>query len=151
MTYYKYFIFFYLEYYNIMEYKAETSNEITNKYLNDPKTIIQGGIFNTHDFNKAYEVMKENRKKIIQENDLTYLNQLTEKDNVKPVPIYDQPIYNIMINLKNTINDIFNELLIDIVHLRFNINVFFKDDRIFYIGIIFIVVAMLLNILTLLK
>ena len=46
-----------------MEYKPETSDEMINKYLDDPNFVIQGGIFNVHDFNKAYEIMKEHKKK----------------------------------------------------------------------------------------
>lgn len=133
-----------------MEYKAEISDEIINKYLNDPNYVIQGGMFNVNDFNKAYEIMKEHRKKIAQETDLTYLNQLTEKEDIKHITIYNQNISNIMINLKNTINDILNDLIIDIVHLRFNINIFFKDDRIFYVGLIFIFIGLLLYIFNLL-
>ena len=44
-------------------------------------------------------------------------------------------------NLKNTINDILNDFFIDMVHLRFNISIFFKDNRIFYVGILFIIIG----------
>jgi hypothetical protein len=128
----------------------ETQNEIINKYIDDPNYIIQGGLYNVNDFNKAYNIMKEHRKKISQDNDLTYLNQLTEKENIKHISIYNQNISDIMINLKNTINDILNDLIIDIVHLRFNINIFFKDGRMFYLGLIFIIIGLLLYIFNLL-
>ena len=133
-----------------MEYKPEISDEILNKYLNDPNYIIQGGIFNVNDFNKAYEIMKEHKKKIAQENDLIYLNQLSGKENIQHTYIYNQTIYDIMINLKNTINDILNDLISDIVHLRFNTHIFFKDGRMFYVGLIFIFIGLLLYLFNLL-
>jgi len=124
----------------------KNKNEIINKYINDPNSIIQGEIFNVNDFNKAYEIVKKQRKTMMQNNDISYLNQLTEKENIKHVRIYDQTIYNIIINIKNTINDILNDLIIDIVHIRFNSRIFFKDDRMFYLGIIFIIIGILLYV-----
>ena len=94
--------------------------------------------------------MKEHKKKIAQEYDLTYLNQLSEKENIKHTAIYNQTIYDIMINLKNTINDILNDLIIDIVHFQFNINIFFKDGRMFYLGLIFLFIGLLLYMFNLL-
>jgi hypothetical protein len=132
-----------------MEYQAETI-DVTNQYINDPNSIIQGGLFNINDFNKAYNIMKENKKKIIQNTDITYLNQLNEQENVKHTYIYNQNIYEILINLKNTINNILNDLFIDLVHLRFNIHIFFKDDRIFYVGLIFIIVGLIVYLFNLL-
>ena len=130
-----------------MEYKPETSDEMINKYLDDPNSIIQGGLFNANDFNKAYEVMKEHKKTITQEYDITYLNQLNQKENenIKHKEIYNQSIYEIMINLKNTINDIFS----DIFHFQFT-NIFVKDGRLFYIGLIFIIIGLLLYLFHLL-
>ena len=55
-----------------------------------------------------------------------------------------------MINLKNTINDILNDLIIDIVHFQFNINIFFKDGRMFYLGLIFLFIGLLLYMFNLL-
>jgi len=130
-----------------MEYKPETSDKMINKYLDDPNSIIQGGLFNANDFNKAYEVMKEHKKTITQEYDITYLNQLNQKENenIKHKEIYNQSIYEIMINLKNTINDIFS----DIFHFQFT-NIFVKDGRLFYIGLIFIIIGLLLYLFHLL-
>jgi hypothetical protein len=94
--------------------------------------------------------MKETRKKIRQETDLIYLNQLEEKENIKQIYLYNQTIYDIFINLKNTINDIVRELFDDIINFKFNIDIFFKNDRLFYIGLIFIIIAILLLLLNLL-
>ena len=132
-----------------MEYQAETI-DVTNQYINDPNSIIQGGLFNINDFNKAYNIMKENKKKIIQNTDITYLNQLNEQENVKHTYIYNQNMYEILINVKKIKKNIFNDLFIDLVHLRFNIHIFFKDDRIFYIGLIFIIVGLILYLFNLL-
>jgi hypothetical protein len=128
----------------------ENTNEIINKYINDPNYIIQGGIFNINDFNKAYNIIKENKKKRIQENDINYLNKLNEENNKPKIPLYNLSILDILINIKNTINDILNDFIIDLFHLRFNINIFLKDDRLFYIGLIIIIICIILYVFILL-
>ena len=129
----------------------ELEPKLIKAYLDDPNAIIKGGLFNINDFNKVYEIMKEQRKKILQENDITELNKLNEEANiVKKVQPYEQNIYEILVGIKNTINGIIYDLINNMKYFTFNIDIFYKNDRLFYIGLIFIIIAILLFLFDLL-
>ena len=136
---------------DINKWINELEPKLIKAYLDDPNAIIKGGLFNINDFNKVYEIMKEQRKKILQENDITELNKLNEEANiVKKVQPYEQNIYEILVGIKNTINGIIYDLINNMKYFTFNIDIFYKNDRLFYIGLIFIIIAILLFLFDLL-
>lgn len=82
-------------------------------------------------------------------NKINKLNELEQFCNnkkiiYKKVPFYDLTLSQLYNNTKNTILNIFCELL----KLEFNWNIFMKDDRPFYLGIFLVCLGLLLSFLT---
>lgn len=118
------------------KFEVSTSNELLG-IDNNPLS----GKFNLDKFNKAFDLTSSTdyaRQKLI---DAERLNRL--QANIVPppvIPIYELPISDILVNIKNT----WFELLDDLLNQRFQLDTLTKNNRMFYIGItIFVTVALL--------
>jgi len=83
--------------------------------------------------NKLQREKSENRLKIISDDE-------TKKINNKP--FYQLSILEITIELKNTIFGIMDDLLLG----NFNMNILFKDNRMFYVGLTILIISIILYI-----
>jgi len=85
-------------------------------------------------FNRDFEQYKDRRRiemrKRLDEK-LAILNR-----QVEPLPIYNQSIGNIAIGAKDTLLSILDDLLL----FNINFNTFTKDGRLFYLGIVLIII-----------
>ncbi len=99
-------------------------------------------------FSREFDQYKIRRIQNMQ-NKINKLNELEQFCNdkeiiYKKVPFYDLTLSQLYNNTKNTILNIFCEL----VNLEFNWNIFTKDDRLFYLGIFLVFLGLLLSFIT---
>lgn len=95
--------------------------------------------FDVKQFNVKFDAMKT---KVKEENMLTetkILNQLNTSNSTS-VPVYLQSPLDMMFNIKNTWFDIYDELILNGI----SINLFYSDLRLFYVGLTFILFALML-------
>lgn len=106
---------------------------------NDGKSIYIDPANNKFDidkFNRYYEQYRDRRREQSKENLEKKLAALNAPEIV--IPVYNQSIPKIMLDTKDTI---FN-VLDDILQGNFEIDTFVKENRLFYLGITFIFVAL---------
>ncbi len=92
-------------------------------------------------FNKKFEQQKlliKNRSKKKEKELNSKLNK-----TVPYTPIYSQNLWSILVNLKNAWFDILDDLL----NGKFSWNIFTKDSRLFYVGLTFCIIAIILFLL----
>lgn len=92
-------------------------------------------------FNKKFEEQKlriKNRSKKKEKELNSKLNNI-----VPYTPIYTQNLWSILVNLKNAWFDILDDLL----NRKFSWEIFTKDSRLFYVGLTFCIIAIILFLL----
>ena len=108
---------------------------MTNQYT----TYIQNKQFDEEKFNRDFEEnykQKSNYHDIIKNNKLLHLNNQVDVSNDFPQLSVGQHA----INIHNTVFDIINECY---NYKTFNKNIFFQNNRLFYIGCLMIISYML--------
>lgn len=96
--------------------------------------------FNLGRFNKEFDRNKEIAAKNQDIKDAVKLSELSRED--KKVSLYDLSIYQILINTKNA----WFNFLDDILDRRFQLDTLTKENRLFYIGLTLLVIAIILYI-----
>tara|TARA_B110000908_G_C10164162_1_gene407511 strand:- start:105 stop:623 length:519 start_codon:yes stop_codon:yes gene_type:complete len=102
--------------------------------MTDPDGISEAETELKKDFDLGkFNIVYDNNKKIVKEHqrlkDLEKLNELSQKK--KHISLYDQNIYQILVNTKDT----WFNLLDDLLDRQYQPSTFYKDNRLFYIGI----------------
>lgn len=120
------------------------NNDTTNSQKNgDLVKLLDGsylfvssdGKFDIDRFNRNYDQYKIRRK---QEMDKKIQQKLAIYNKPKPeLPIYKNNIATIMINMKDELFDTLDDLL----QGYFNLSTFTKNNRLFYIGILLIIIS----------
>ena len=100
--------------------------------------INNSKMFDLSKFNDIFTKNKEKSKESQKLNDLNKLNNLSEE--TKKVSLYDLPISEIVINIKNT----WFNILDDILNQDYDIDIFIKENRLFYIGITILFFAVII-------
>ncbi|VBB17968.1 hypothetical protein YASMINEVIRUS_431 [Yasminevirus sp. GU-2018] len=95
-------------------------------------------VFDLGKFNKVFERNKEVVKESQRINDLNKLNALSETQ--ERTSLYNLSIFQIIVNTK----DAWFNLLDDLLDQRFELSTFTKDDRMFYIGVTIVTIAVVL-------
>jgi len=97
--------------------------------------INNDGKFDINRFNRDYDQYRIRRK---EEMDKKIALKLAELNKPKPeIPIYQKSIGTILINTKDTLF----EILDDMLQGNFSSNTFTKNNRLFFIGITMIIIA----------
>jgi len=99
---------------------------------------LADGKFDIDRFNRDFNQYKDKRKQEMAE----ILNKKLEILNTPPreIPVYNLSIGDILVNMKIA----FFNILDDILQFNFNINIFLKENRLFYIGLMLIIVSCLI-------
>jgi hypothetical protein len=104
--------------------------------------ISKDGKFDIDRFNRDYDQYRIRRKEEMEKNIALKLAALNKP---KPeIPIYQQSIGTILINAKDGSLDTLDDLL----QSKFELNTFTKNNRLFYIGIIMIFIAIFIFLYT---
>jgi hypothetical protein len=118
-----------------------------NKDLADPSEDIKKfddgaylyksstGDFDIDKFNRYYEQYRAKRKKQMERKMAKKLGELNKPKDRKP--LYHDSVAEIMINTK----DALFEILDDLLQRRFIVDTFIKNNRLFYIGLIMVFIA----------
>ena len=93
-------------------------------------------------FNKVFDVNREITKRNQRVKDLEKLNELSRVET--KTSLYDLNISQILINIKNT----WFNLLDDLLEQRFQLETFTKENRLFYIGLTIVFIAVIMYIYT---
>lgn len=103
---------------------------------NDGKYIykINEDRFEVNRFNRDFEQYKERRKDQMRKKLDEKLNILNRP--VEPLPIYNQTVGEIAIGMKDAMLSILDDLLL----FKINFHTFTKDGRLFYLGLVFILI-----------
>lgn len=100
--------------------------------------------FDIDRFNLFYEQYREKRKKIMRRKMEEKLERLNAPKKI--VPIYQKSVGNILIATK----DALFEMLDDMLQGDFSKNVFMKDDRLFHLGLFFVIIVLFMYLYTIL-
>lgn len=103
-------------------------------------TTADSNKFDVDKFNKSYDEMLKNKEIINQKKRDELLNQLNTD---KPKLITDQTIGEILINTKDTIFDIFGDLLRP---RQLSSNTLTKNNRLYYLGILCLLISLFILI-----
>lgn len=108
-------------------------DESTGKYLYK----INQNRFEVDRWNRDFEQYKERREKEKERKMKEKLDDLNKP--VEKVPVYNLPLGQILINTK----DALFEILDDLLQFHFEKETILKDDRLFYIGLILIIISLI--------
>ena len=102
--------------------------------MTDPDSISETETELKKDFDLGkFNIVFSNNKKIVKQHqrlkDLEKLNELSQQK--QHISLYDQNIYQILVNTKDT----WFNLLDDLLDRQYHPSTFYKDNRLFYIGI----------------
>jgi hypothetical protein len=114
-----------------------------NKEIDDEDKYLyksDNGKFDIDKFNQNFLQYKQKRKKEMTHKMADKLKKINKPKNI--IPIYDKSIGQIIIDTKDSIFEIIDDLLL----LKVNLNTFTRNNRLFYIGIIFIFISFLIFI-----
>lgn len=116
------------------------------KKTKDGKYIyrLPDGSFDVDRFNRNFDQYKDRRKVIMK---AQMDERLAELNKPPPtIPIWNRPIGTILIEMKDAMFGIIDDLL----SYNFNINIFTKDNRLFYLGLFLLLSIIIVFILGLL-
>jgi len=91
--------------------------------------------FDINKFDRFYEQYREKRKREMKKKMIKKLAELNIPE--EKIPIYNESIGSILTNMKDSLF----QLMDDILQHKFTINTFTKNNRLFYLGLIFVIVA----------
>jgi hypothetical protein len=120
-----------------------TSTSNTSNFTNQdqqPLLTEEKKKFDIYQFNQNFQEYKQSLKNdqvLKDQQKLAELNKLPP-----PKKIYEYNIYEILLGIKDTWFDIID----DILALRFTIDIVLKDNRLFFLGITFILIGVILYI-----
>lgn len=101
------------------------------KYLYE----LDNGKFDIDRFNRDFDQYKEQRKREMQERLDKKLSELNNPPHEPPA--YDLSIGQIAINIKDSMFNIID----DIINFKFTWDILLKSNRLFYLGLVFIIFA----------
>ena len=107
--------------------------ESTGQYLYK----INQNRFEVDRWNRDFEQYKERREKEKERKMKEKLDDLNKPD--EKVPVYNLPLGQILINTKDALFGILDDLL----QFQFEKETILKDDRLFYIGLILIIISLI--------
>lgn len=116
-----------------MSDKNKDANKDTNKETNNK--------FDLAKFNKEFTIQKEKKQRESKIKSQEKINKLNKDANIEIEPLYSLSISELLFGVKNTWFDILD----DILAMKFN-NIITKNNRLFYIGLTVIIVAIILYI-----
>lgn len=100
--------------------------------------------FDLGKFNKVFDVNREITKRNQRVEELQKLNRLSQVETT--TSLYDLNISQILVNTKNS----WFNLLDDLLEQRFQLTTFTKENRLFYIGLTIVFIAVILYLYTIL-
>jgi hypothetical protein len=107
--------------------------ESTGKYVYK----INQNRFEVDRWNRDFDQYKQRRE---QEKERKMKEKLDDLNKpVDKIPVYNLPLGKILINTKDSIFDILDDLL----QFRFEKETIIKDDRLFYIGLLLVIISMI--------
>jgi hypothetical protein len=117
---------------------ANVDNTLVKTYDGKYLYVLPNGSLDIDHYNRVFtqysDIRKEDMKKELEK-------KLEDLNKPPPVTlIYDLPIGQIVINTKDAMFDILD----DIINLRFTYDTVLKNDRLFYLGIVLIMIGCLL-------
>ena len=98
-------------------------------------------------FNKKFEQIMEMRKKEATAENKKKLDELSRKAAIPEKSKYDESVGEIMLGIKKTITDIIKELFDG----KIDSSVITKDHRMYYIGIMVIIIVIIYSIVNVLN
>lgn len=102
---------------------------------------IEDDRFEVDRFNRQFEQYKQRRK---EEMDKILQKKLDELNKPIPdTPIYNQPVGDILVQTKDEMLGILDDLLL----YKFTSNTFIKNNRLFFIGILFLFVSIFIFVI----
>jgi hypothetical protein len=91
-------------------------------------------------FNRNFDQYKERRKEQMKLKMEAKLAELNKKED--DVPVYNKPLGEIIVNIKDTIFKIFDDILsFNMINSR---DLIMKDNRLFYIGLLLLFIAVIM-------
>lgn len=120
-------------------WNVEPSDFYDQADQNDPNKRFDLG-----KFNKVFDVNREITKRNQRVKDLQKLNELSSTESM--TSLYDLNLSQILINTKNTWFGVLDDLL----DQRFQLDTFTREDRLFYIGLTIVIIAVILYLYALL-
>lgn len=123
---------------NIDTDEATPSENLT--VTNDGKYLFRSntGDFDIDRFNLFYEQYNDKRKKVQRSRIRAKLDELNKP--IPKMPIYDDKIGKIFIDMKDSIFDTMD----DILQGKFTFNTFTKNNRLFYLGFVLVLIVIFL-------
>ncbi len=120
------------------------TDNINNPFNYKPADFTTNGEFDLGKFNDSFDKSKEEQKQITKINDTAKLNSLNQTISKKS--LFQLSTGEMLIGIKDTWFGIID----DIIHLNFYTNqgkqsltsIFIKDDRMFYIGLTLLIIAL---------
>jgi len=94
--------------------------------------------FDMDKFNREFEKTEEEQKQINKEKEEEKLEKLNTP-KVETKKIYQNTLYDILIGIKNT----WLGILDDILNFQYNLETLTKNNRLFYIGITLVIIALI--------
>lgn len=112
----------------------------TLKKLDDGKYIYKSDDeeFDLDKFNLYFDQYIDKRKKEMKKSMFLNLSRLNAQ--VNEIPIYKESLGQILINTKDTLFNILDDML----QFNFKKDVFTKNNRLFYLGILFLILAIVI-------
>lgn len=121
----------------VYDMKYDNMDNTQNSSNNDPNKFTTNGKFDIGKFNDAFDQQKADQKEATKNND-EYKLRLLNSD-VAPKSLYESTVSDILYGVKNT----WFFLLDDLLQQKFTIYTFTRDNRLFFIGITLIVIALI--------
>lgn len=106
---------------------------------NNDNPIKQSKTFDLDKFNREFIYKREKTKLQTEIQSKERLDKLNKEANEKILPLYSLSVSEIFIGVKDTWFDILDDLLA----MNININLISKNNRLFYIGVTVIIIAVL--------
>jgi hypothetical protein len=141
---------------------ADTESELLNNMLNTPTRLttdnsslssyssLNSTPFSQKqllDFNDQFEKEKEINKIRGKQNQEQTLSELSESETKEEIPFYKKNVYDILIAIKDT----WFYIIDDLINKPFTFDIFFKNNRLFYIGLTICIIALLFILYDIIK
>jgi hypothetical protein len=111
-----------------------------NNNLNEQHDFAQESRFNVKQFNKQFETQKDNNKEIREQEEKEKLDKLNETIATKPLLLNN--VQDVLLGIKNSWFNVLDALL----YQKFTGSTLFKNNEMFYIGITFVMIGLILFI-----